>query len=90
MLDASYRIVYKKSVEKDLRGLSVALRKVIVKEILALATDPLPASATKLRGSTDLYRLRHSDYRIIYQFHNGQLKILIIKVGHRREVYKDF
>jgi len=90
MPDASYKIVYKKSVAKDLRGLSVALRKAIVKKILALATDPLPASVTKLRGSTELYRLRHSDYRIIYQFQKGQLKILIIKVGHRREVYKDF
>ena len=89
MPDASYRIVYKRSLDKDLRGLSVALRKVIIKKILALAIDPLPASVTKLRGSTDLYRLRHSDYRVIYQFRKGQLTILIIKVGHRREVYKD-
>lgn len=90
MPNASYRIVYKKSVDKDLRGLSAALRKVIFNKILTLATDPLPASVTKLRGSTDLYRLRHSNYRIIYQVQKDQLKILIIKVGHRREVYQDF
>ena len=89
MPDAPYRILYNRSVEKDLRGLSVALRKAIVKKILALATDPLPAKITKLRGLTDLYRLRHSGYRIIYKFQKGQLYILIIKVGHRQKVYKE-
>ena len=90
MQDDPYKIAYKKSVEKDLRVLTIALRKAIVKKILSLATDPLPVNVTKLRGSTDVYRLRHSDYRIIYQFQTGKLKILIVKVGHRREVYKDF
>ncbi len=89
MLIAKYEIIYKKSVDKDLRKLPLAIRKIIVSKIQALATDPHPAGATKLRGSADLFRLRHSDYRVIYQIQKGKLILLIIKVGHRREVYKD-
>lgn len=85
-----YKISYKKSVEKDLRKLAVAQRKSIVVKIQALADDPHPIGATKLRGSSDLFRIRHTDYRIIYQVKNTQLIVMIVKVGHRREVYRDF
>lgn len=90
MPNTSYLIVYKKTVEKDLRGLSLELRKVIVKKILALSVDPFPKTVTKLSGSKDLCRLRHSDYRIVCQIQNSKLVVLIIKVGHRREIDKDF
>ena len=90
MPNTSYLIVYKKTVEKDLRGLSLEHRKIIVKKILALVIDPFPKTVTKLSGSEDLYRLRHSDYRIVYQIQNSKLVVLIIKVGHRREIDKDF
>lgn len=84
-----YKILYKKSVDKDLRKLSSPIRVQIVKKIQLLAVNPMPKGITKLRGSTDLYRLRHSDYRIIYRINGKELIILIIKVGHRKDVYKD-
>ena len=85
-----YEIVYKKSVGKDLRKLPQAARTVIVKKILALAANPFPAASTKLRGTTSLYRLRHATYRIVYQVKDSELIVVVIKVGHRSKVYRDF
>lgn len=85
-----YVLRYKKSVDKDLRKLSQAIRTEIVRRVQSLATDPHPLQAAKLRGSKDLYRLRYADYRIIYQIKDRQLIVLVIKVGHRREIYRNF
>lgn len=85
-----HTILYKKSVEKDLRKLATAQRKVIIAKIEALATNPYPIHATKLRGSSDLFRIRHTGYRIIYQVEDSRLVIIVIKIGHRREVYRGF
>jgi mRNA interferase RelE/StbE len=84
-----YILEYKKSVDKDLRKLPVDIRKQIVNKILKLSTQPYPSGSTKLRGATNLYRLRHSSYRIIYQVLNDKLIITIIKIGHRKEVYRN-
>jgi len=86
---SSYQIIYKKSVDKDLRKLPALIRKQIIKKILLLSNEPHPVASSKLRGSIDLYRIRHTDYRIIYQISNDKLIILIIKIGHRKEVYRD-
>ena len=85
-----YTIRYKKSVEKDLRKLPVAHVKSVVAKIIALVTDPYPNGSVKLRGSVDLFRIRHADYRIIYRVQDEDLIIFVVKVGHRREVYRDF
>ena len=84
-----YKITYKRSVEKDLRSLSSNIRKIIVRKIKALADEPRPIGGTKIRGSDNTYRIRHADYRVMYRVDDGILTMLIIKVGHRREVYKD-
>lgn len=73
-----------------MRKLPKTHRAAIVKKIQALANNPHPAGTVKLRGSDDLFRMRHTEYRIIYRLHEGALTILVIKVGHRREVYRDF
>ena len=65
-------------------------REVIVEKIQGLADNPRPAGVVKLRGSDDLYRMRHTEYRIIYRLNDGKLTVLVIKVGHRREIYRDF
>ena len=85
-----YRLLYKKSVDKDLRKLPSAIRKHVIKKIQELTTTPHPQESTKLKGSADLYRVRYTDYRIIYQINDNRLIILIIKVGHRKDVYRDF
>lgn len=82
-----YKIVYKKSVDKDLRKLPIKQRRLIVEIIQSLAAEPRPSAVTKMQGSLNLFRLRLSVYRIIYQLKVDTLVILIIKVGHRRDVY---
>ena len=90
MADSVYTVEYKKSVEKELRQLPSAQLKGMVTKVHALATNPHPVGSVKLRGSSDLFRLRYTDYRIIYQVRNEKLVVLVIKVGHRREVYREF
>jgi mRNA interferase RelE/StbE len=83
-----YTIEYKKSVEKDLRKLPSAQLKGIVAKIRSLAINPHPEGSVKLRGSPDLFRVRYADYRVIYFVQDEKLVILVVKVGHRREVYR--
>ena len=90
MADTTYTIEYKKSVEKELRKLPSTQLKGIVAKIRALAINQHPEGSVKLRGSSDLFRIRHTDYRVIYQVQNEKLVILVVKVGHRREVYREF
>jgi mRNA interferase RelE/StbE len=74
------------------RGLAVldkgTLRRVDA-AILGLAVAPHPAGSKKLQGTDDLYRVRVGDYRIIYQVEDEHLVVLVVNVGHRRDVYRD-
>lgn len=82
-----YRIVFKKSVAKDLKkipGKDVAL---ILKLIRALANDPRPPQVKKLSGQ-DRYRMRQGNYRILYSIEDAELVITVVKVGDRRAVYR--
>jgi mRNA interferase RelE/StbE len=87
-MQPSYHILYKKSVDKDLRKEPLATRQKIIEKILQLASNHTPAQSVKLKGSDNLYRLRHSEYRVIYQIRQAELVILVIKVGHRKGVYR--
>lgn len=84
----TYRIEYKSSVKKELRKLAKSDRAAIIHKIELLKAKPRPEGSAKLRGSTDLFRIRHGDYRIIYQIQKSVLIIIIIRIGHRREIYK--
>ena len=83
-----YAIQYKKSVEKDLRKLDHDTLKRVAKKIQLLADNPRPNGVTKLSGVNDLYRVRQGDYRIIYQIQDNKLIVLVVKVGHRGDVYR--
>jgi len=90
MATESYKVQYKKSVGKDLRKLPSTQLKGIIAKICALAINPHPSGSVKLRGSSDLFRVRCADYRIVYQIHDNKLIVLVVKIGHRREIYRDF
>ncbi len=82
-----YQLVYKQSVAKDLRKLPrIDLRRIIAK-IEQLAEQPRPAAAIKLHGKADLYRIRQGDYRIIYQIDDKIVTVIVVKVGHRKNIY---
>jgi mRNA interferase RelE/StbE len=84
----SYEIVFRKSVAKDLRALPKRDVRRILNRIRALADEPRPAGCEKLSGR-ELYRIRQGVYRIVYSIEDTQLVIVIIRVGHRRDVYRD-
>lgn len=85
---ASYRLVIKRSVAKDLRALPSADVAAILKRIQALADDPRPPGCEKL-AAQERYRLRQGLYRILYEILDQELVVTVVKVGHRRDVYRN-
>ena len=84
-----YRLAFKKSVSKDLRGLPQRDIAHILACIEALADDPRASGCEKLSGQ-ERYRVRQGVYRIVYEILDEILLVTVIKVGHRRDVYKGF
>jgi mRNA interferase RelE/StbE len=84
---ANYRVVVLPAVERQLRRIDVAARRRIDTAILALAGDPRPHGSRKLSNSEE-YRIRVGDYRVLYEIEDLVLRILVVKVGHRRDVYR--
>lgn len=85
----AFRLEYKASVKKELRKLIKADRVAVINKIELLKQDPRPEGSAKLKGSQNLYRIRHGDYRVIYQIQNLVLVIVIIRIGHRRDIYRN-
>jgi mRNA interferase RelE/StbE len=85
---ASYKIEFQRSAEKDLRRLGREHLPRILEAIKNLEADPFPAGSRKLVGSDHTYRIRVGDYRVIFQI-AGSDSILITRVRHRREVYRE-
>ena len=84
---ARYRIVFKKSVAKDLRRIPKEDVTRILRRIDALAGEPRPASAEKL-SEQERYRVRQGVYRILYEIADDELIVTVVKVGHRRDIYR--
>jgi mRNA interferase RelE/StbE len=85
---ASFKVVPKPSLEKDLRSLPKSIIVRVMKQIEELATDPLPRKAIKLGGGEDLYRVRVGDYRVVYGIDRAAKLLTIHYVRHRRDVYR--
>jgi mRNA interferase RelE/StbE len=85
---ASYELVFKRSVAKDLRELPKADVKRILQRIRSLADDPRPPGCENLSGQ-ERYRIRQGAYRIVYEIDDHVLIVLVVKVGHRRDVYRN-
>ena len=82
-----YKIYFKKSVEKDLNRISKIDLKKIIARITALADNPRPPGCEKLTG-LERYRIRQGHYRILYSIQDYELTIWVVKVAHRKDVYK--
>jgi mRNA interferase RelE/StbE len=83
----SYSLLFKKSAERELRKVPKADLQRITHRIKDLAASPRPSGSEKLAGQ-DSYRIRQGDYRVVYIVDDDQRLIEIIKIGHRREVYR--
>jgi mRNA interferase RelE/StbE len=84
-----YSIIFKPSVEKDLRRLQTKTADRILLQIEKLETDPFSRQSLRLSGTEQLYRLRVGDYRVIYEVDTLSRQVIIHYVRHRREVYRE-
>jgi mRNA interferase RelE/StbE len=83
----SYELVFRKSVAKDLRRFPREDVARVMQRIRSLAVDPRPPGCEKLSG-LERYRVRQGVYRIVYEIEDARLIVLVVKVGHRGEVYR--
>lgn len=84
----AYRIMIAPAAAREMKKLDRLVGQQIADTISGLALDPRPTGVRKLTGSTNGYRLRVGDYRILYQITDKVLLVLVVKVGHRRDVYR--
>ena len=84
----AYRVIIELSALRDLKSLPVHVRGRIDKHIQALANNPRPQGVEKLSGSDCSYRIRVGAYRILYEIHDEILHVLVVRIGHRRDVYR--
>ena len=86
---ANYRVFIKPSAAKELEAVdSKKDRQRIVAGIRSLAEDPRPPGCEKLVGADDRYRIRVGRYRVIYSVGDGELVVVVVRVGHRKDVYR--
>jgi mRNA interferase RelE/StbE len=84
-----YAVSILPSARKALARLSKDRQRIIDAHIFALADNPRPAGAIPLKGEgRGLWRLRSGDWRILYQVHDKELVVLVVDIGHRRDVYR--
>jgi mRNA interferase RelE/StbE len=84
-----YEVVFKKSAAKELQSLPQKVQQKIIDAVQLLSLNPYTEllQIKKMKGADSLYRVRIQDYRVIYLIENQIIKVTIIKIGHRKEVY---
>lgn len=83
-----YNLHITKSAEKELRDIPFPYFTNIVNEIQKLKSNPRPIGSKKLKGTSHTYRIRISDYRVVYTIKDNILYIEVIKIAHRSKIYK--
>jgi mRNA interferase RelE/StbE len=85
---AAYRIVFTPAAVRQLAALDAPIRRRVARRIEALETDPWPAGAETLRGGDGETRIRIGDWRVIYLVRRDELVVLVMKIGHRSDIYR--
>ncbi|SMN00427.1 RelE/StbE replicon stabilization toxin [uncultured Candidatus Thioglobus sp.] len=83
-----YLIEFRPSTIKELKRISKRDLIKIRSKIESLSDDPKGINTTKLKGNNSFYRIRSGNYRVIYEIRDNKLIVLVVKVGHRSDVYK--
>lgn len=84
----SCRVELTRSAEKDLRRIGKSQIPNIYRGLERLSADPRPAGVKKLSGADRTYRIRIGDYRVVYEIEDDALLVLVIRVAHRKDVYR--
>jgi len=82
-----YNVLYTEAFYRSLKPIPKKDASRILRKTKALADDPRPEGSQKLAGQ-ERYRLRQGDYRILYSIEDERLTVVVVKVGHRREIYE--
>lgn len=83
-----YKVEVGPKAGKFIRKQDIPIQQQIIRKLRELEHNPRPAGCKRLQGNRDLYRVRCGDYRIIYIIKDDQLLILVVRIGHRRDVYR--
>jgi mRNA interferase RelE/StbE len=85
----SYEVQILPKAARQIKALSVEVRQDISLTIQSLANEPRPIGVKKLSGEKDIYRVRVGNYRVLYRIVDKVLVVVVVSVGHRREIYRD-
>jgi mRNA interferase RelE/StbE len=83
-----YRVVLTPAADRQFGKLTLSAREMIAAALVTLAHNPRPAGCVKLTGAEDLWRIRIRQYRVIYQILDGQLLVIVVKMGDRKDIYR--
>ena len=89
MAPSLYDVVLSPKADKQLDDLPISLQRRITQALEELEPNPRPPGAIKLQGTDDLWRIRVGDYRIVYTIKDRELLVLVVRLGHRRDIYKN-
>lgn len=84
-----YEILIAPKAERQFRRLPEDIRRRVRDDVLRLAGNPRPNGAEQLEGKPGLWRIRTGDYRIVYTVRDAELVVLVVKIAHRRETYRN-
>jgi mRNA interferase RelE/StbE len=84
----AYMVEVTSRARKNLREVPAGIQRKLIRRMEGLAENPRPAGAKKLQGLEDTYRIRVGDYRVVYEIKDDELVVLVIRVRHRRDVYR--
>ena len=87
---SNYSIVLSKKAQKQLDKFSDSIAFPILEQIAQLEINPRPEGVKKLKGSSDAYRIRIGNYRVIYEIVDNLLIIDVITIAHRKDVYENY
>jgi mRNA interferase RelE/StbE len=85
---SQYRVLFKNSADRALKKLPVVVQRRIVAEVDLLAQNPRPPGVVKMSGTENLWRIRIGDYRVVYEIHDNRLIVLVLRVAHRKDIYR--
>ncbi len=85
----SYKIGFRTSAEKELRKIPPSDLARLIERISSLSGNPRPSGSRKL-SQEEKYRLRQGNYRIVYSVDDDEKAVLIVKIGHRKDIYRSY
>lgn len=83
-----YDIYFKPAADRELCRLPEDQQRRVVAEIELLAFDPRPEGVVKMTGAENLWRIRVGRYRVVYEIHDREVVVLVLRIGHRKDVYR--